>query len=491
MNLDQLLLGAWREVCRHLDIEESARGLLDTLSAGIPVRALVVRRWDEERSRLDTVALAGLDDALPLRTNAPTPRREEFLRWATRGRAESWVSREVTALARFLVPDGVAGPLAAGPLLEGDRAVGVLVLVGELRPHLDAVQALLDPFVSALANDHRLHELARLREAAESDRRALLVRLGREEVGDTIVGADLGLRPVMDRLTLAAPADVPVLLLGETGSGKEVLARTLHARSRRATGPFLKVNCGAIPPELVDSELFGHERGSFTGATSSRRGWFERADGGTLFLDEVAELPLAAQVRLLRVLQDGSFQRVGGEAAHTADVRVVAATHRDLAALVREGRFRPDLWFRLSVFPVTIPALRDHLEDLPALARHFADRSGRRLFGRPLVPTGEDLARLAEHDWPGNVRELAAVIERAAILGIGEGLDLRGFGASRVAPAGDGDDPATIRAALERCLGRIEGPFGAARALGVNPHTLRARMRRLGIDWAAYRRPPR
>ena len=179
----------------------------------------------------------------------------------------------------------------------------------------------------------------------------------------------------MEQVQLVAPSDTPVLILGETGSGKEVVARAIHSRSRRASGPFLRINCGAISPDLVDSELFGHERGSFTGAVAERKGWFERADCGTLFLDECGELPLPAQVRLLRVLQDGTFQRVGGERPLHVDVRVIAATHRDLPAMVASGQFREDLWYRIAVFPVRLPPLRERLADIPALATHFALRA--------------------------------------------------------------------------------------------------------------------
>ena len=306
-----------------------------------------------------------------------------------------------------------------------------------------------------------------------------------------MVGAEHGLREVMARVAQVAPTDAPVLILGETGSGKEVAARAIHTRSHRHAGPFLRVNCGAIPTELVDSELFGHEKGSFTGAVAQRKGWFERADGGTLFLDEVAELPPAAQVRLLRVLQDGSFQRVGGQDSRSVDVRIIAATHRDMPQMVHDGRFRQDLWYRVSVFPIQLPALRERRDDIAALALHFAGRAGLRLFGRPLSPTPADLARLAAYDWPGNVRELAAVIERAAILGNGHGLQvgpaLGLVPAVRTAPTRDGDDRESIENALRTSHGRIEGPFGAAAALGANPHTLRSRMRRLGIDWSRYR----
>jgi transcriptional regulator with GAF, ATPase, and Fis domain len=334
----------------------------------------------------------------------------------------------------------------------------------------------------------------------EADNRTLLSKLNRHEVVGTIVGADAGFKEVMDRVEQVAVADVPVLLLGETGTGKEVVARELHTRSRRNQGPMLRVNCGAIPPGLVDSELFGHERGSFTGAVAARAGWFERADGGTLFLDEIGELPLAAQVRLLRVLQEGRLERVGGQHSITVDVRIVAATHCSLTEMVAAGSFRKDLWYRISVFPIRLPPLKERQSDIPALAAHFAWHAGMRLGGQPLAVSNADLDMLASYDWPGNVRELAAVIERAAILGNGCFLDVRGaLGAAEkmdsVRPKGDASDFETldasirrhIESALTRTSGQIEGTGGAAKLLGLNPHTLRAKMRKLGIDWGAFR----
>lgn len=538
------LLGAlWREVARHESIEDSVRALTALVRAELPLDWLLVRRWDADRARLETVAHVGGDDHIDVRTPLPTPRRATLVEWAAQGTAEGWHSREATAISRICAPDGCVGPIVAGPLraAESPLLAGVLV-AGVASVHAaEVLQAVLEPFAVALANDLRLHELARLREAAEQDRTALLTRLARQDVSDAIVGSERGLREVMARVSQVAPTDAPVLILGETGAGKEVVARAIHAHSRRHAGPFLRVNCGAIPTELVDSELFGHERGSFTGAIAQRKGWFERADGGTLFLDEVAELPAAAQVRLLRVLQDGSFERVGGQDSHTADVRIIAATHRDMATMVRDGSFRQDLWYRISVFPILLPSLRDRRDDIPSLARHFAERAGMRLFGRPLELAREDIGRLQSYDWPGNVRELAAVIERAAILGNGHTLQIApalgvlpslgglpgggsaaagggrsmGRGASsgggggssgggavgveRVGgvgvgggQGGDGRDGADgryeIEAVLKRTLGRIEGPFGAAAALGVNPHTLRSRMRRLGIEWGGFRK---
>lgn len=331
-----------------------------------------------------------------------------------------------------------------------------------------------------------------------------------EEITDVIIGATGGLRDVMLRVEQVAPTDAPVMILGETGSGKEVIARAIHARSRRANGPVVRVNCGAIPPELVDSELFGHERGAFTGATATRKGWFERANGGTLFLDEVGELPLAAQVRLLRVFQDGIIERVGGQQSVRVDVRIVAATHRNLESMVAKGSFREDLWYRLSVFPLKLPPLRERMEDLPALVAFFAQHAGVRVGVAHLAPTTQDLELLGRYSWPGNVRELAAVLERAAILGNGRRLEIAAALGTAVvqphAPQAAAAPPqstahttaiatldeamaAHIKLALHACHGRIEGPFGAAKVLGINPHTLRARMRKLDIRWARFRDP--
>jgi transcriptional regulator with GAF, ATPase, and Fis domain len=376
---------------------------------------------------------------------------------------------------------------------------------------LALLTAVQEPLAVALDNDSRLHELAALRQAAEADRQSLLRRLGRQDVGDTIVGEESGLAHVMQRVDLISRSDVPALILGETGTGKELVARAIHNRSDRRSGPFLRVNCGAIPRELIDSQLFGHERGSFTGAAEMRQGWFERADMGTLFLDEIGELPLDAQVRFLRVLQDGFIERVGGTKPIRVNVRVVAATHRDLASMVREGTFREDLWYRIAVFPILLPPLRDRIEDIPALARHFAARAAVRFGLAPVMPDDAEIELLQSYDWPGNIRELGAVIDRAAILGNGQSLELAtalGFSTSRPGELQSASQAAVvtsthrpiatldhamrrhIEASLRATHGRIEGDNGAARLLAINPHTLRARMRKLRIDWATFRYPP-
>ncbi len=418
--------------------------------------------------------------------------------------------------------------MIVGPLTHAGHPKGALVMTatGESEFNSDALavaQLLLEPLSIALENDHRFHELRLLREAAEADRRSLLSRLGRQDINEAVVGAETGLKLVMERVELVAKSDVPVLILGETGTGKEVVARGIHTRSKRHAGPFIRVNCGAIPTELIDSQLFGHEKGSFTGASDQRKGWFERAEGGTLFLDEIGELPLAAQVRLLRVLQDHQIERVGGQQPVHVDVRIVAATHRDLASMVKAATFREDLWYRINVFPILLPRLRERIEDIPALVRHFAQRAAHRFGLPPVDATSADLSMLMSYTWPGNIRELGAVIDRAAILGNGRTLAVaQSLGLTRpVQPTVPDNEPtfyevvpesrpqvvqatldqidapiisldSAMKQHIERALsatrGQIEGKSGAAALLGINPHTLRARMKKFKLDWTKFRK---
>jgi transcriptional regulator with GAF, ATPase, and Fis domain len=510
MPRSDLMLALWREAGRHADATESIPLLAGLLAGALPMTGLRLDERSHEAADLVTLAEWSARGGLGQRGRARGCTAEglaALARWAerreliVRAPGERWPT-----VLREIDPDVDRDWALAGALLTADGLVGLAVLrasrafeAGEQRLFLDT----LEPLAAVVGNDFRLREIRRLSARAEAERDSLLTRLGRDSLNETVVGADAGLRNVIERVTQVAKTDASVLLLGETGSGKEVIARTIHERSARRDGPFIRVNCGAVPPELIDSELFGHEKGSFTGALAARRGWFERADGGTLFLDEVGELAPAVQVRLLRVLQDHLVQRIGGEREQTVDVRLVAATHRDLPELVREGRFREDLWYRIAVFPIILPPLRERVEDLPALARHFIQRAANRagLHAPPL--DAASLARLAAYPWPGNVRELGAVIERAVILGQGERLDVEsalgpGPAPSRAAPAAaraapEGRDAAApfapldeaiaehIRRAVALCKGRIDGPHGAARLLGLNTSTLRSKMRKLGL----------
>jgi len=516
--LKELGLDVWRETGRHPEIATSAPNIAQLLGHWMPVKQVLVRRIEPERACIETVGVGpagSVPRSLGDRSDCAPAHLQRLLAWCRDGQVTRWQhgGRTDRALAAA-VPPGVEGELLVGPLASEHGTYGLVLLLAvppqRFTPlHKRMLQELLEPVAAALENDRRLRELTALREAAEAEKQSLLRRLGRTETTETIVGADGRLRPVMERVELVSRSDVPVLLLGETGSGKEVIARAIHTRSPRVAGPFIRVNCGAIPPDLIDSELFGHEKGSFTGAIGTRRGWFERADEGTLFLDEIGELPLAAQVRLLRVLQEGVFERVGGERALTVDVRIVAATQQDLATMVQHGSFREDLWYRIAVFPIVLPPLREHPQDIAALAEHFARRAAVR-FGLTLqLPSPPDIALLTSYAWPGNVRELIAVIDRAAILGAGKGLEVAT--ALGVMPSGrttlqitdrfstapssvgatliplDAALQRHIEAALAETYGRIEGPYGAARLLGLNPHTLRGKMRKLHIDWRKFR----
>jgi formate hydrogenlyase transcriptional activator len=308
---------------------------------------------------------------------------------------------------------------------------------------------------------------------------------------DGIVGASAVIHAVLARARKVAATDATVLVTGETGTGKELLARAIHAWSRRAGRPFVSVNCAAIPQTLIASELFGHERGAFTGALQRRRGRFELAAGGTLFLDEVGELPMETQLLLLRVLQEREFERIGGTASLPADVRIVAATNRDLVQAVAEGRFRSDLYYRLAVFPLEMPPLRERVADIGPMAEHFVRRCARQI-GRTIRGIDpRSLELLEAHAWPGNVRELQNVIERSVIVCESETFTLDPgslhsepslvvAGASLGSRLDDIQRDAILRA-LQSCDWVIGGPKGAAAQLGLKRTTLQARMQKLGI----------
>ncbi|MDZ4064787.1 MAG: sigma 54-interacting transcriptional regulator, partial [Coriobacteriia bacterium] len=337
------------------------------------------------------------------------------------------------------------------------------------------------------------------------EERAVLLE-GLREIFDVsgILGWSPPMRAVMDDVRRVASTNSTVLLLGESGTGKELFARAVHNISERARGPLIKLNCASIPAHLVESELFGHEKGAFTGAVAARRGRFSMADGGTIFLDEVGELPLDLQAKLLRVLQEGEFEPVGGTKTVRVNVRVVAATNRDLEAMVRDGAFREDLFYRLCVFPVQIPPLRERGEDIVVLAEAFLDECARRM-GREMDRLSlEQRSRLTSYRWPGNVRELRNVIERAVILSPGRTLELHRALPGR-SDAGVSDDVqqvahhdvltdnqirdlerANTLRALRTCSGRVSGPGGAAQLLGVRPSTLASRLKSLGIRKSDY-----
>ncbi|HXM26776.1 MAG TPA: sigma-54 dependent transcriptional regulator, partial [Chthoniobacterales bacterium] len=345
-----------------------------------------------------------------------------------------------------------------------------------------------------------IDDRVRAEERTRNENLALREQIDRDSMFEDIVGSSDTLRTVLQRVSKVACSDSTVLILGETGTGKELIARAIHKRSKRADRAFIGVNCAAIPPTLIASELFGHEKGSFTGATQRRLGRVESANGGTIFLDEIGDLPGEIQIALLRVLQEREIQRVGGNSSIPVDVRVLAATHRDLNALVAEGRFREDLLYRLNVVPIEVPPLRERVADIPLLVEYFIDRFGKRAGKKFKTIDKKSLKAFQSYAWPGNVRELQNVIERAVILGdsetfaIDEGWLRRQM---RANPKRTGalhstlvkQEKEMIEAALATSQGRISGPSGAAIKLGLLSRTLDSKIRRLKINVYRFKIP--
>jgi transcriptional regulator with GAF, ATPase, and Fis domain len=385
-------------------------------------------------------------------------------------------------------------------VVEGKR-LGTLALTVEgvdqyTEDHARLLTLLNEPFAIALSNALQYEEVLRLKNLLMDDNRYLHQELSSLS-GNEIIGSDFGLKDVMKMIRSVAPLQSPVLLLGETGVGKGVMANAIHHLSNRNKGPFITVNSGAIPETLIDSELFGHEKGSFTGAIDQTRGRFERAHKGTIFLDEIGELPPQVQIRMLRVLEEKVIERVGGSKSIPVDIRIIAATHRNLNEMVKANQFREDLWFRINVFPIRIPPLRERKEDILSLVHYFIKKKTREL-KLPLIP---ELAhgttqRLMNYDWPGNVRELENVVEREMILNKSEPLmfnaladkeksDDRSTAFESMNESNNMDAITTVH--IQRVLtmthGIVHGPSGAAALLGINPSTLRSRMKKLGIPY--------
>ena len=397
------------------------------------------------------------------------------------------------------------------PLLKQTRLLGVLYLENRLTPHAftPARMAVLKLLASGAAmsmENTRLYSDLQEREARISALKDQLYRENlalRDEVDrvlmfEEIVGSSRSLKTALSRIAKVAPTDSTVFITGETGTGKELIARAVHKRSKRAGRAFVSVSCAALAPTLISSELFGHEKGAFTGATQRRLGRFEQAHGGTIFLDEVGELPHDTQVALLRVLQEREFERVGGTQTVRVDVRVVTATNRDLTAAVANGSFRQDLFYRLNVFPIEVPPLRDRTDDILMLVEYFVRRYATHAGKQFRSIDKKTLGLLQAYDWPGNIRELQNVIERSVILNSGDVFTVDESWLSKQ-PAPGGGSPRRrrlrrlasereiIEAALAGCRGRVAGPSGAAARLGVPPSTLDHRIKALGISRTKFK----
>ena len=505
VNDNEFFRNATLSICGSLEIEEAMSACVRVMREFLPVDRMFLQVYEPDLGAVRTLATATAEEGggVDLLTPFEEQTRDRIREHAAAAEENVVVidSEERNPVAREMLRfHGLQGSsiLRMRLATEGGHFGGVVLTAGGADrytiEHARLLELLEDPFTIALANTLVHREVLRLRDRWADDNLYLNRELLRIS-GDEIVGADFGLRDVMRQVRQVAPTESPVLLSGETGVGKDVIANAIHLGSPRRDGPFVAVNCGAIPESLLDSELFGHEKGAFTGALSKKRGRFERADSGTILLDEIGEMPLEAQVRLLRVLQHREIERVGGMERLPVDIRIIAATNKNLPAMVRSGRFREDLWFRLNVFPIAVPPLRDRPSDIPALVQHFIERkAGELKIGETprLAPGAID--DLMAYGWPGNVRELENLVERAMILHQGEPLrfdDLGRLSSEEVGSIPLATDEETldldtvvarhIRKVLGITGGKIHGPGGAGELLCINPNTLRYKMRKLGI----------
>jgi formate hydrogenlyase transcriptional activator len=389
------------------------------------------------------------------------------------------------------------------PLVTQDRGLGVLTLASFAedafqQTEISFLEHVAAQIATAIENARAHREIAALKEQLECERVYVEDEILAGAKFEELVGSSESLAQALGQVARVAPTDATVLVTGESGTGKELVARAIHKHSRRASRPFIRVNCAAIPQSLIASELFGHEKGAFTGATERRPGRFELANGGTIFLDEIGDIPADMQVALLRVLQEREFERVGGSRTVSVDVRVIAATNRDLKAAVEAGTFRLDLFYRLDVFPIRVPSLRERKDDISLLAKYFIERYASSA-GKKIKNVDKRTLKLLEtYDWPGNIRELQNVIERAVILCDGATLSIDESSlhhdtfetlqrSTRLSEALTNTEKAMIEAALEEAGGRVSGPSGAAVKLGIPRSTLESRIRSLQISKHLFR----
>ncbi len=504
---ERAILEVNNAIISNLTQETLLRAISQALFRVVPFDRAALTLYDAPTDQLRVLALEG---RLPPRNypiGVALDRKDSHVGWV--------FDHQRTLLRRHLETEREFGPehrlydegirsLCTAPLVLAGKSIGTITLGSTTTGHFTEVDELFLRDVSnqvalAISNMRAFEEIAALKARLQAENLYLREEIRGEHNYSEIVGKSAPLLEILSQIDQVAPTDATVLVLGETGTGKELVARAIHDRSKRKDRPLVKVNCGAISAGLVESELFGHVKGAFTGALGNRDGRFKLADGGTIFLDEVSELPLDTQVKLLRVLQEQEFEPVGSSKSIKVDVRVIAATNRDLAAAVGAGKFRGDLFYRLNVVPISVPALRDRAGDVELLAEFFVQKFAKKV-GRPAlqIPSGA-LQRLRAYSWPGNIRELQNVIERAVVLAQNNTLALAADFAPPSAPAleivpsrPEGAPSSTTntlddveRSHIESVLMKrnwmIEGDRGAAKALNIHPNTLRSRMRRLGL----------
>ncbi|MFH1137819.1 MAG: sigma 54-interacting transcriptional regulator [Pseudomonadota bacterium] len=495
-------------ICGSLEIEKVLQKTLRFLGSVMPADSITLHFYRGDLGAMKVLAFSDFLEARKLNyTVSLSPESIKLAEWPQKENVKYVNSPAVDAVMEQIGEQtGLFGRkwnlshLIMRLNIEGARIADVAIQArGEGRfneDHARLFSLLNEPIGIAMSNYLLFEEVLKLKNRLTEENSYLRRELMRMS-GDEIIGAETGLKMVMDMARQVARLDTSILLIGETGVGKEIIANIIQKNSPRAHGPFIKVNCGAIPDTLLDSELFGYQKGAFTGASVTTPGRFERANGGAIFLDEVGELTHSAQVRLLRVLQTHEIERVGGAGPIEVDIRVIAATNRNLHRMVTRGAFREDLFYRLYVFPIIIPPLRQRKEDIPALVEYFIEKKTveMKLEGSPGLEAGA-LERLLAYDWPGNVRELENLVERALIINPSGPLN---FNPRTGADPEDGLGPDSgrpgafpgldrhmenhIRKALRVSGGKVQGPDGAAALLDVHPSTLRKRMRKFNIPF--------
>jgi len=494
-----------------LDTKQSIKDTFEYLKRYFPLDVLAFSFYDYhiEASRLAHYS-AEIDVPNAINSVVPLPRElwDEQLRILKQNGNKAYIMCELYNKNIYDKVDAYLHikeySILALPICYNENVIGGMNLIakGSRMKYNDAhaklLNTIIEPATIALINSQTYQKVLNHRDELIDNNQFLYSELLNNSASK-IIGASSGLKRVMHMIEKVAPQSAPVLILGETGTGKELIANAIHFSSNVKNGPFIKVNCGAIPENLIDSELFGHVKGAFTGATSDKKGRFERADGGTIFLDEIGELPLQAQVRLLRVLQHHEIEQVGGNQSIKIDIRVIAATNRNLVEMVSKSQFREDLWYRLNVFPIIIPPLRQRKEDIPDLASFFVEKKSIELNMKPSpqIAPGE-LERLMQYDWYGNIRELENLVERELIMHQGVALRFHSLPSNKTTEKVISNQNAVgsnnfltldevmaahISKTLNITKGKMHGPSGAAELLGIKATTLEARMKKLGMKF--------
>jgi transcriptional regulator with GAF, ATPase, and Fis domain len=504
MDNKDFFIGATLRICSSLEIEKALWKCLMYIRDYMPADQLHITHHDLKNKIVNVIASATVDGGTIATDQIPMAR--DYFKWMENLK-DVWIANDVEnhyMMKHYLNYLDRNSSMVNLRLIIGEQFIGALNVFAQgknryTEDHAKFLALLKEPFGIALANSLKHREVLKLQDKLKDHNRYLQTELLRIS-GDDIIGKNAGLRGVMEAVNQVAPLQTPVLLIGDTGTGKEVIANAIHILSPRKDGPFIKVNCGAIPETIIDSELFGHERGAFTGAIAQKRGHFERAHEGTILLDEIGELPQDAQLRMLRVLQDKEIYRVGGSKPIKVNIRLIAATHRNLEDLVQREKFRRDLYFRLRVFPIIIPPLRQRKSDIPNLTQYFIVKKSQEMgiTGPFSLATGA-LDDLINYDWPGNVRELENAVERALILRKSRILDFKDI-INPFSPDIPGNSvpkknkwltmdqlvAEEIAKVLAMTGGKVEGKNGAAEILGLKPNTLRSRMKKMGIPFGRH-----